>query len=129
MFELTIDNDIYSFKFGIGFVRDINKRVVTPVDGTNKKQELGLQYAVAGLIDEDPLEVVDILLTANKTENPRITAAKLEAYIEDESTDFSAMCKNILDFFKRGNATKKLTASIVEMVEREKAKQEATQNP
>lgn len=124
MFELTIGGNIYSFKFGIGFVRDINKRVLKDVDGTNKKQELGLQYAVAGLIDEDPLEVVDILLTANKTENPRITAAKLESYLEDESTDMSALCNEVLDFFKRSNATKKMTNSVLEMV----AKQTENQN-
>ena len=124
MFELTIGDSVYSFKFGIGFVRDINKRVLKSVEDTNKKQELGLQYAVAGLIDEDPIELVDILLTANKTENPRITAAKLESYLEDESTDMSALCNSVLDFFARSNATKKVTNSVLEMV----AKQTENQN-
>lgn len=123
MFELTIDGNVYSFKFGIGFVRDINKRVLKPIEDTNKKQEMGLQYAVAGLMDEDPIELVDILLTANKTENPRITAAKLEAYLEDEDTDISALCKDVLDFFKRSNATKSVANAVAEMVEKQRASQ------
>ena len=122
MFEITISDNVYGFKFGIGFVREINKRFYKTADDTNKKQEMGLQYAVAGLMDEDPIELIDILLLANKTENPRITPAKLEAYLEDENTDISALCAEILDFFKRSNATKKMTNAVMEMVEAERAK-------
>ena len=66
MYEITINEKVYGFKFGIGFVRDINKKVVKEVEGTNAKQELGLQYAVAGLIDEDAVALVDVLDLAKK---------------------------------------------------------------
>ena len=124
MFEITIFDTVYPFKFGIGFVRDINKRVQKTMEDTNKKQDMGLQYAIAGLMDEDPLELVDILMTANKTETPRITSAKLESYLEDESTDMSALCAEVLDFLRRNNATKKMANAVVEMVEAQRAKQE-----
>lgn len=120
MFELTIFDTVYSFKFGIGFVREINKRVLKDVEDTNKKQEMGLQFAIAGLIDEDPVELVDILELANKTEKNRITRAKLEAFVEDPETDISAVCATVLDFLRQNNATKKIANAVVEMVEAQK---------
>ena len=122
MFELTINDVVYQFKFGLGFVREINKKV-SKTDGNNAKQELGLQYAVAGLIDEDPLALVDILDLANKTEKPRVTRNLLDAYIEDEDTDLSALFADVLDFFGKSNATRKMTEAVKTMVEAEKAKQ------
>lgn len=124
MFELTINDVVYQFKFGMGFMREINKRVTKPIEGTNKQQEMGLQYAVAGLIDEDPAELVEVLAIANKTENRRISRNALDAYIEDEDTDVSAVCAEVLDFLSKANATKKIAVAVMEAVENEKRKQE-----
>lgn len=33
MFELTIENEVYQFNAGMGFVKEINKTVQIPVDG------------------------------------------------------------------------------------------------
>jgi ActR/RegA family two-component response regulator len=123
MFELTINESIYQFKFGMGFMREINKTVTKPIDGINKQQEMGLQYAVAGLIDEDPAALVDVLLIANKTEKNRVTKNALDAYIENEETDVSAVCAEVLDFLSKANATKKVTVAVMEAVENEKQKQ------
>jgi hypothetical protein len=122
MFELTINGSVYQFRFGIGFVREINKRVVKAVEGTNAKQELGLQYAVASLIDEDAVALVDILDVANHSEKPRVTRAMLDNYMDDESTDVSALCKEVLDFLSKSNASKKTTEAVMQMVEAEMAK-------
>lgn len=122
MFELTINGVVYQFKFGIGFVREINKRVVKNVEGTNAKQELGLQYAVAGLIDEDPVALVDVLELANRGERPRITKDVLDNYMDDENTDISALCRDVLDFLSKSNASKKTTEAVMQMVEAERAK-------
>lgn len=122
MFELTINGVVYQFKFGIGFVREINKKVVKTVEGTNAAQELGLQYAVAGLIDEDPVALVDVLDIANKGERPRVTRDALDGFIDDENTDIAAVCREVLDFLSKSNASKKTTEAVVQMVEAEKAK-------
>lgn len=127
MFELTINDTVYQFKFGLGFVREINKSKSKPIDGMpNEKQDVGLQFAVASLIDEDPVALVDILDIANKTENPRVTRKLLDAYIEDENTDIDALFKDVLDFLSRANATKKTTLAVLEMVEAERVKAEST---
>ena len=47
MFELTINGTVYQFNFGIGFVRDINKRIQKPVEGvTGVKEDVGLAFTV-----------------------------------------------------------------------------------
>ena len=127
MFELTINEKVYPFRFGIGFLREIDKtRVQKLEDGSTAN--VGLQYAVAALIDEDPLQVVEILDIANKLETAnRVKKKDLEAYIEDENTDFEGLCKDILDFFAKNNVTKKKTLAVMELVENEKAKRTAVQ--
>lgn len=123
MFELTINETVYQFKFGLGFMREVNKQKSKPIEGMpNEKQDVGLQFAVASLIDEDPCALVDILDIANKTEKPRVTRNVLDAYIEDESTDIDALFKEVLDFLCKANATKKTALAVLEMVEAEKAK-------
>ena len=123
MFELTINGAVYSFKFGMGFMRELNKLVRKPVDGLNIEQNMGLQYYVAGVIDGDLETLVDVLFIANKTENPRVTKALLDAYIEAEDTDIDKLFEDVLDFLRNANATKKTTLSLLKEVE--KAKQAA----
>lgn len=120
MFELTINGEVYQFRFGIGFVRDINKQKKRAVEGMDEKQDCGLQFAVASLIDEDPIGLIDILELANKTEKPRVTRSLLDSYIDDETTDLEALFAEVLDFFKNSNATKKTTLAVMELIEEQK---------
>lgn len=121
MFELTIKDTTYQFRFGLGFVREIDKTQQQKLDN-GAVQNVGLQYAVANIIDEDPIALVDVLDIANKTEKPRVSRALLDEYIEDESTDIDKLFKDVLDFFEKSNCTKKKTAQLIELVEKEKAK-------
>ena len=71
MLELTINEQVYEFNFGMGFMREINKRVGTPVDGLpDIKKNIGLQYYIAGVMDGDVESLVDILDVANKGHDP-----------------------------------------------------------
>jgi hypothetical protein len=117
MFELTIRDKVYQFRFGMGFVREIEKTRQQKADN-GITQNVGLQYAIAALIDEDPIEVVNILEIANKTEKDRVTKPLLDEYIEDENTDVDALFAEVLDFLKKANATKKTAAELVEMFEK-----------
>lgn len=123
--ELTIKNETYAFRFGMGFLREIDKQSYTTVEGSNVKKNTGLQYAVADLYDENPVGLVDILLIANKTERPRVNRDLLDSYIDDEDTDISALCAEVLDFLKKSNATGKTTVAVLELVEQELAKANA----
>jgi hypothetical protein len=124
MFELTINEVVYSFHFGMGFMREINKKVGVPVDGLpDVKKNIGLRYHVAGIIDGDLESLVEVLLAANKGQNPRITAEKLDAFIDDESTDIDFLFREVLDFLGKQNATKKVVQEILENIEKQKTKQ------
>lgn len=120
MLELTINGAVYNFKFGIGFMREMNKRQKQTTNGITK--EIGLQMGIAGIIDGDIEDLITILDISNKTESPRVTKSLLEEYIEDANTDIDGLFEKVLDFLKEANVTKKLTAQLLEMVAAEKAK-------
>lgn len=123
MFELEIKGTVYQFKFGMGFMREINQKVGVPVDGLKDvKKNIGLQYMVAGIIDGDLEALVDVLDVANKTEKPRMSRSVLDEYIEDENTDIDKLFKDVLDFLSSANVTKKTVAALMEAMEAEKAK-------
>lgn len=123
MFELTIKGTVYQFNFDMGFMRAINKLVGTPVDGLpDVKKNIGLQYYIAGVIDGDVEALVDVLDMANKNNEPRVTRDLLDFYIDDEETDIDALFDKVLDFLEKTNATKKVAANLLAMVEAEKAK-------
>lgn len=123
MFELNINEVNYQFNFGMGFLREVNKTVTKPIDGVKDvKQNVGLQFKVAGLLDGDPEALVDILDAANKGQTPRVTRDKLDSYIDDENTDIDALFAEVLGFLRNANATRKAVTALVEMVEKEKTK-------
>ena len=123
MLELTIKGTVYQFNFGMGFMRGINKLVGTPVDGLpDVKKNIGLQYYIAGVIDGDVEALVDVLDMANKNNEPRGTRDLLDSYIDDEETDIDALFDTVLGFLEITNATKKVAANLLAMVEAEKAK-------
>lgn len=124
MLELTINGQVYEFHFGMGFMREINKRIGTPVDGLpDVKKNIGLQYMVAGVIDGDIEALVDVLDVANKGKTPRVTKMLLDEYIDNEETDIDALFESVLDFLKRENATKKTVSNLLEAIAKEQAKQ------
>lgn len=126
MFELTINGTVYCFKFGMGFLREINKTLCKQMDGIpNEKQNIGLRYKIGGIVDGDVEALVDVLQIANKGQENRVTRDLLDAYIDNEDTDIEKLFEDVLDFLKKTNATKKTTLELLEMVEAEKAKQAA----
>ncbi len=122
--ELTINGVVYEFKFGMGFMRELNKRVSAPVDGLKDiSRNIGLQYKLSGLFDGDVEDLVDILDVANKGCNPRVTKALLDSYIDDEETDIDALFDDVMGFLENANATKKTMEAL-----KKKAEQLEAQN-
>lgn len=116
MFELTIKEQVYQFNFGMGFMREINKKMSTPVDGVpDARQNIGLRYMIAtAMFDKDMEALVELLVAANKGFNPRVTPALMDAYIDDENTDIDSLFKDVLDFLRNANATKIVTNLLVD---------------
>lgn len=116
MMELQIKEQAYQFKFGFGFMREIDKRqTVKAPNGT--QQNIGFQTAVGGILDGDAQALEDVLLLANKGQEPRLTADVLEEYIENEETDVDALFNGVIDFLKKSNASKKKTLNLLKQAE------------
>lgn len=124
MFELTINETVYQFNFGMGFLREIDPTVTKPLDDgvKGKVQNLGLRYAVGGIIDNDLDVLSDVLIRANKGCTPRLTQKELDAHIENEDTDIDGLFDAVLGFLKTANISKKITQNMLEAVEEQKAK-------
>ena len=126
MFELTINDTVYPFRFGMGFLREINKRVEMTFDeDTGAKRNIGLYYTIIDLMDGVLETLEDVLLAANQGEQPRLQRTALDAYLEDENTDVDQLFADVLDFFERANCTKNTLTKVREFVEKRQAEQAA----
>lgn len=122
MFELTINNKVYNFNFGMGFLSEINKEIKTPVDGLPKvEKNIGLRYYIAGVIDGDLEALCKVLDIGNKGFTPRLTKQELDAFIDNEETDIDELFAQVLDFLKLANATKRTVADIMAAIEEQQA--------
>lgn len=118
--ELTINGQVYSFKFNFGFLQALNKTVMIPVDGIKGVTKPGgLGLSIASLYSGDVEELVNVLDFANKGQEPRVTRNTLIEYIDSPETDIDKLFDTVLDFLARSNATKKLTLQIKAEVERQ----------
>ena len=123
MMELTIKGQVYEFHFGMGFMREVNKKYQKPIDGVkNATENIGLQMMVAGVISKDTEFLVEVLDAANKGKTPRVTKTMLDSYIDDECEDIDALFNEVLESLKTTNATKNVTLQFMVALEEEKAK-------
>ena len=122
--ELTIKEQTYTFNFGMGFLREINKTAVTNVNGMDGvKANVGFRLALVNLFDKDVETLFRVLMIANKGQNPRLTESTLEYYIDNECEDIAALFNEVLDFLKRSNATKETATDTLEAMNAELARQ------
>lgn len=126
MMELTINGQVYQFNFGMGFLREANKTVSQKINNsTDKKKNVGATYMIAGILDGDPEDLVNALDLANKGQDPRVTKALLDSYVESSDTDIDHLFEDVRDFLRKANATKKIMERLekLEEAEAEKANQ------
>lgn len=121
--ELIINETPYNFRFGVGFLKDIQSRYKETSGNLTVQIPAGFKYQLAGMLDGDITALADILLTANKTETKRVAPKDLYTFLEDENTDIDALVAEVVDFLSRANACRSLTNQVLEGIE--KAKEEA----
>ena len=121
MFELTINDKVFQFNFGMGFLREINSKYQKPIDGLpGAKENIGLQLLFTGVAQGGTEYLVEILEAANKGQNPRVTRALIDQYI-DECPDIDQLFEDVIEGLKSANATKKIVMAIWEELEKQKA--------
>lgn len=116
MMELTINGQVYQFKFGMGFLREANK-TVTETNASGVKKNSGASYMIAGIYDGNVEDLVNTLDLANKGLEPRVTKALLDSFIDDPNTDIDQLFEDTLDFLKKANATRKTVMAIEKRIE------------
>ena len=118
MMELTINGQVYQFNFGMGFLREANKTVSMPVEGMNgMKKDVGARYLIAQVLDGEVDSLVDLLDIANKGQNPRVTKALLDSYIDDPETNIDELFEKTKDFLSKANATRKMMEKMQEAID------------
>ena len=105
-FEIIMNGIPYSFNFGMGFLKTINSRATEKAPNTNYAVNVGAKLLMAQVMSDDVEALCEVLMIANKGENPRLNQKDLYEFIEDESTDIEALFEQVVDFFGKANATK-----------------------
>ena len=107
--------DKYSFVFGFGFLKELNKQHTMASNGLTMR--LGLENTLPNLINNDVETLIEVLKLANKTETPRVTEKDLIELIES-ADDIEALFAETLEALKESNFTGMKTRKFLETVEK-----------
>ena len=107
--------DKFSFVFGFGFLKELNKQHTMASNGLTMR--LGLENTLPNLINNDVETLIEVLKLANKTETPRATEKDLIELIES-TEDIEGLFAEVLEALKESNFTGMKTRKFLETVER-----------
>lgn len=114
--ELIINENVYNFRFGIGFVRYLDGKASVKQDGVTFG--IGLETLLPNLLSKNTVTLVDCLIAANRTEKITVTQDILDKYIDDDSTDIDQVFEDVIEELKKSNASKLKTAKILEDIKK-----------
>lgn len=124
MIEMVINDNVYQFSFGMGFLRDVNRIIKAPIDGVPGAQKnVGMRFMMASLIDHEPEALAEVLKLANKGFLPRLTDKEIDLHLDNPDTDIDKLFDDVKDFLLNSNATKNDARQVVEAIEKEKRRQ------
>lgn len=106
--ELTINGKQYVFIFGYRFIKELNKKNEVTERGMTLKA--GLDNALMNFFSGDIETLVEMLKTANATENPRVSEKGIVEWIEENGVD--ALFDLVLEELKKSEFTKKKTLNF-----------------
>lgn len=107
--------DKYSFVFGFGFLKELNKQHTMASNGLTMR--LGLENTLPNLINNDVETLIEVLKLANKTETPRASEKDLIELIES-TDDIESLFAEVLGALKESNFTGMKTRKFLETVEK-----------
>lgn len=106
--ELTINEKIYNFVFGYRFIKELNKKHEVSESGMTLKA--GLDNTLMNFFSGDIETLVEMLKTANATENPRVSEKGLIEWIEENGSE--PLFDLVLEELKKSEFTKKKTMNF-----------------
>lgn len=120
--ELEIDGEVYQFKAGFAFIREVDPMHKQKQNGV--EENVGVNLLIGGLFDKDTEDLLTALYAMNKGMTPRIAKGKLEEYIED-CEDIDGLFDQVNDFLSNANCVKSKAKRLGEMYQKMMEKQKA----
>lgn len=118
--QIKINGRNYELNFGIRWVNLMNQKHNINQNGLS--QGMGINQAVASLMQYDPVGLSEIILNATWINKSRPTAADIDNYL-DTKADIYQLCNSILREIENANATKAQVKNVLKTMKmaREKA--------
>ncbi|WP_461241131.1 tail assembly chaperone [Paucilactobacillus sp. N302-9] len=102
--QLEFNGKVYTEKFGIKFLRELNKKYKVEQDGM--EFGVGLQGLLVELFANNVVSLIDALSLANQTEKVKFTQDQLIDAIENGEIDVEKLYDEVLSALKESNMTK-----------------------
>ena len=118
---LNIRDKEYELNFGIGFLRELDKKYFVTRNGEKFGASMDLKIPL--LLTGDIVTLSDVLYAGTHALKSRPNQSDIDKYI-DEVEDVGAFLEEVFDELKKSNATKVQVTRILDALEAEKAKNE-----
>lgn len=102
---LTINGTDYRVKFGVGFIRELDKKYYTANQTGTVKYGLGLETQIPLLLTNDIVTLAEFLYLGTCAEEKRPTQAEVDAYIDGDD-DVEALFTEVIEELRTSNATR-----------------------
>lgn len=108
---IKIKNKEYEVRFGIRFIRELDKANV--ISANSVKLGAGLELKVPQLLGYDAVALSDVLYTGTVTEKPRPTAGEIDDYVENHE-DIEKLFDEVIEELKKSNASRLKMAKLMQ---------------
>lgn len=108
---ITIKDTDYSVHFGIGFLRELDKKYFAE-SKSGVRFGMGMEVKMPMLLANDTITLAEFLYLGTCAEEKRPTQKEVDAYI-DQAEDIEQLFKEVIDELKKHNATKLTVLKIL----------------
>lgn len=107
--QLAINGKTYNMKFGVKFVRSLDKTF--PIERNGMKFGMALSAKIPELYAKNIASLADILYHGTVTESPRPSLADVETFVE-EHEDLEQLFDDVIQELSESNAGKSLMSEM-----------------
>ena len=107
--QLTINEKTYNVKFGVKFVRALDKAY--PIEQQGLKFGMALSSKIPELYAKNIASLADIISYGTVTESPRPSLSDVETYVE-ECEDLEKLFDDVIQELSESNAGKALMSEM-----------------
>lgn len=107
--QLAINGKTYNVKFGVKFVRSLDKTF--PIERNGMKFGMAVSAKIPELYAKNIASLADILYHGTVTESPRPSLADVETFVE-EHEDLEQLFDDVIQELSESNAGKSLMSEM-----------------